>query len=147
MFVPPNPIAPSEFIPGIDVGVTGPMLARLLELGPEPARPPIGDLTASASGTRASRDRRRSVLLKGDVCWPDDDVGATLCSATDAGFGLDAAVVPLCWTLDSSREITLSVFSSAADDMDDCERRGLVRVAEVGVVVVVVVEETEFEPA
>jgi hypothetical protein len=148
MFVRPNPIALSEFIPGIDVGVTGPMLARLLELeleiGPEPPLAPIGDLSASASGTRASRERRRSVLLDGDVCWPDDDndvLGVTLCGATDAGFGLDVGAGPVCWTLGSSRETTLSVFSSAADDMDDC---GLARVlgAEVGVV-----EETEFEAA
>jgi hypothetical protein len=157
-FVRPSPIALSEFMPGIDAGVTGPMLARLpeLELGPEPVLvlAPINGLSVSANGTRASRERRRNALLDGDGSW-SDDVRASLCGATNAGSGLDVGVVVVSWAVGSSREAAFSAFPSATEDMDDCERRGLapglvaeVDVVDVGVVVVVVVvEETEFDVA
>ena len=143
-FALPSPIAPRELIPGIDIdaGETAPTLARFLEL--ECGRSPVSGLSASASETCESRERRRSVLLEDD-CWFSDNVDAT---RGDFGLSGDASV-PLGSraTTSSGRPSTAfaeSVFTSATDDMDDSERRGLsVALGSEEVVV----EETEFEAA
>jgi hypothetical protein len=163
-FARPRPRAPSGFIPEIDadVGETTLILARFFE--PEQVGlSPVSDLSASESGTGMSRERRRTILLDGKV-GSCSDVGERCCRCvcsccccdrctTRARFVLraDASVAP------SSRETTpplgrysdfpMSAFSSATDDMDDWERRGLQSVlgAEEDAAVVVVGEEMEME--
>lgn len=106
----------------------------------------MSGLSASASETCESRERRRSVLLE------EDNVDeCCCCCATRGDFGLsaDASVAPDSRAMTSSGEPSTtfadSVFTSATDDMDDCERRGLP--VALGSEEVVVVEETEFEAA
>jgi hypothetical protein len=120
------------------------MLARFAEL--ELALESVSGLSASADGTRESRERRRSVLLDGDGVWPDDDDVGAFCGATKSGLGLDVGVASVSRAVGSSSETALSAFSSATDDADDCERRELVPGlgAEKDVMVVV---ETEIEAA
>jgi hypothetical protein len=147
-FARPSPIAPKGFIPGIDtdVGEAVPTLARFPE--PKCESSPVSGLSASANITCESRERRRSVLLEGDACFSDNV--DKRCCATRLDFGLrsDASVPPDSRTTTSSSgpsTLPESVFTSATDDMDDCERRGLS--AALGTEDVVVVEETEFEAA
>ena len=129
--------------------MTKPMLARFAEL--ELVLESVSDLNASAGGTRESRDRRRSILLDGDGVWPDDDDVGACCGATKSGLGLDVCVASVSRAVGSSSETALSAFSSATDDADDCERRGLApglgAEKDVMVVVVEVVVETEIEAA
>lgn len=123
----PSPIALSGLI-GADVGEAA--LTRFPE--PECESSPVSALSASASGACESRDRRRRTLLEGDCNFISPESRAMTSSR---------------W-LSSLPE---SVFTSATDDMDDCERRGLPAALGTGevvvVVVVVVVEETEFDAA
>lgn len=109
---------------GVDADVG---LARFPE--PKCESSPVSALSASTSGACVSRDRRRSTLLE-----------------CDCNF-----IPPESRAMTSSRwpsALPESVFTSATDDMDDCERRGLpAALGAEEVVVVVVVEETEFDAA
>jgi len=127
IFVRPIPIALSELIPGIEVGGTAPKLARFADVELLPA--PVSELSASDRGARASRERRRSVLTEGDG---------------GCSNGADDGVAPVSRTMGSS---SMSAFSSATDDADDCERRVPASVLEAEPDVVVIVEETELEAA
>jgi len=124
-FARPRPIAPSGFIPEIDTDVddTPPTLARFpkLELSP------VSDLSASARGTRESRECRRTVLLDGDGGCPGD-VGERCCGrcATRARLvprGADACLASSLRETtspsDGASTFSRSGFSSATDDMDD----------------------------
>ena len=126
----------------MDVGEDALILARFPE--PECESSPVSALSASASGPCESRDRRRRTLLEGD-CSFSGKVDERGCCVTRVGFGL---------SLSGSRDVTssggpstlpVSVFTSATDDMDDCDIRGLPAV--LGPEEDVVVEETEFEAA
>lgn len=127
-FARPSPMALSGLIPGIgtDVGEVAFAPTRFPESECESS--PVSALSASVSGACESRDRRRRTVLEGDCKFIPPE----------------------------SREISSrwlpnlpeSVFTSATDDMDDCERRGLpAALGTEEVVVVVVVEETEFDAA
>jgi hypothetical protein len=119
-FARPSPIALS----GIDADVGEATLAGFPE--PKCESSPVSALSASASGACESRDRRRSTLLEGDCNF----------------------IPPESRAITSSRwpcTLPESVLTSATDDMDDCERRGL-SVA-LGTEEDVVVEETEFDVA
>lgn len=132
-FVRPSPIAPSELIPGIEVGGTAPKLARF-----ELVLTPVSKLSASDKGTCGSRESRRSVLTEGDSDCSDGDEhrGASM----TARFG----VTPVSRAMDSS---STSAFPSSTEDADDCERRVLASVLAVEPDVVVVVDEIEPEAA
>ena len=118
---------------------------------------PVSDLSASANGARESRECRRITLLDGGC---SDDVGDRSCffffCAPRAGFGLSVAIESRETTSPPSTVSPITLFagpvcpfSSATDDMDDCERRGLAPAlgAEEDEDVVVVVDETEIEAA
>jgi len=130
-FARPSPIALSGLIPGIDadVGEDGLALARFPEPEPEGGTSPVSALSASASGACESRECRRRTLLEGDCKF----------------------IPPESRAMTSSRWLSTlpePVFASATDDMDDCERHGLpTALGTEEVVVVVVVEETEFDAA
>lgn len=118
----------SGLIPGIDTGVGEAAFVLAFACFPEPDREssPVSALSASASGACESRERRRSNLLGGGCNF----------------------ISPESRAITSSRwpsTLPESVFTSATDDMDDCERRGLP--AALGAEEVVVVEETVFDAA
>ena len=123
-------MALSGLIPGIGADVGEAAFAFTPARFPEPEYEfsPVSALSASASGACESRERRRRTWLEGDC-----------------------KLIPI-----ESREISSrwlptlpeSVFTSATDDMDDSERRGLpAALGTEEVVVVVVVEETELDAA
>jgi hypothetical protein len=119
-FARPSPIVLS----GVDTDVGEAALARFPEPGCESS--PVSALSASASGACESRDRRRSTLPEGDCNFIHPEFGAMTSSRWPS-------------------TLPESVFTSATDDMDDCERRGLP--SALGAEEVVVVEETEFDAA
>jgi len=130
-FARPSPIALSGLIPGIDTDVGEAALALTLARLPEPGceSSPVSALSASASGACEPRERRRRTLLEGDCNFIPPESRAMTSSRWPSTF-------------------PESVFTSATDEMDDCERRGLpAALGAEEVVVVVVVEETEFDAA
>lgn len=111
------------------------MLARFADI--EPVLAPVSELSASDSGARDSRERRRRVLTEGDGGCSDGVDNKLCCATATSQFGL----APVSLTMGSS------AFSSAMDDADDCERRVPVPVLAAEPDVVVIVEETELEGA
>jgi hypothetical protein len=132
IFVRPSPIAPSELIPGIEVGGTAPKLARFVDV--ELVLTPVSELNASDRGTR-SHESRCSVLTEGDGDCSDSADDEHCCALTTARFGR------------AMGSLSMSAFSSATEDADDCERRVPAPVLAVEPDVVVVVDETELEAA
>jgi len=133
------------------VGETALSLTRVPE--PECESSPVSALSASASGACESRERRRRTLLDGDCSFSDKGDKRCGCCCFMAGANFvptaDATVPPESRVMTSSSwpsSLPESTFTSAADDMDDCERRGLPDAlgSEEDVVAVVVVEEMEF---
>lgn len=124
-FARPSPIALSGLIPGIETDVGEAALA-LAFAESKCESSPVSALSASASGACESRERRRSNLLGGGCNFISPELTSSHWPST----------------------LTDSVFTSATDDIDDCERRGLPpALGDEEDVVVVVVEETVFEAA
>jgi hypothetical protein len=126
------------------------MLARFPKLE-EDEPSPVSGFSASASGIRISRERRRTVLFDGDgscggcfsndvgehccLCWCCSCCGgrcatrARFASRADASVALSSrrriGTTPSPGGSSDFSDFATSVFSSATDDMDDWERRGL----------------------